>query len=1365
VIVIHDVPGPTLQRMYEAFVASIDGIVWEGDVESRQLTFVSPEAERVLGYPLALWLTTGFWAQHLHPDDREWAVESRGRAVKAQGATELEYRMMGADGRTVWIRDLVSVVDDTVAPRLCGVMIDVTERKQSEDERRTHLRFLQSMDRVNRAIQGTNDRERMLHDVLEVVLDIFACDRGWLIAPCDPEAVAWRPVIERARPGTPGGGLHQADVLLDEGVARWMRAALDADGPIACGPAAAHPVAHVLAAFGVKSALTMALRPRVGQSLLFELHQCVHPRLWTAQETRLFHEIGRRLADAVTGLTAFRDLQEGSERLQLAVKASDVGLWDWDVASGTVLFSSEYKRQLGYGEDEFTNDVDEWRRRVHPDDIGPILEGLGAFFESDQIARESEFRMRHKDGSWRWIFSRGEVRRAADGTPLRMLGCHLDVTDRKRADQERQAHVWFLESMDRVNRAIQGAIDLDQLMDDVMEATLSIFDGDRAFLAHPCDPSADTWSVLVERARPAYAIDAADQRDLPMTSEIAERCRILRAADGPVQFGPDAAHPISARAAEAGVRSMMVMALYPHADEPYVFGLHQCSHARMWTPDEERLLQEIGRRLADGLTSRFVLGSLRESESRLAAAQRVAHVGHWERDFAGGRVTVSPELLRIFGLGPDYPRDLAGWEEQWRSLVHADDRRQAASALEAARRGGPRYDVEYRVVRADGEERVVRSQGDAVEGEPGRPRRMFGTVQDITEFRRAQDELRASESRFRVFVDHATDAFFLHGRRGVILDVNQQACDSLGYTREELVGLSPAEIDIDTDFQNTIGSRLESGEVLAFDSRHRRKDGTTFPVEVRLRRFRMEGGRFAVALVRDITQRKGAERALIESYSLLNAVVEGTPGAVFVKDLAGRYLMINSIGARSFGLTIEEVIGKDDRDLFPPGIADDIVEHDRRVLESGEPQTIEETATLRGLSRVFLTSRGVYRNVHDEVIGLVGFSRDITELKRLEQQFRQAQKMEAVGQLAGGIAHDFNNLLTAIIGFGEMAFNGLDPADPNRELLSEIRRAGQRAANLTRQLLAFSRKQVLRPEVVSLNALLADVIKLLRRLISEDIDVTFSADDTLGLTLIDPSQFEQAIINLAVNARDAMPHGGRLTIETGNVEIDQAYASSRQEVEPGSYVMVAVSDTGHGMNDDTRARIFEPFFTTKAVGEGTGLGLAMLYGFVKQSGGHVEASSEPDHGTTFKIFLPRVFDAEATSAAAEELAPIPKGHETVLLVEDEEVVRNLSRRVLQSAGYTVLVARHGPEAILLASQHEGVIHLLATDLVMPRMSGLEVASQLSQVRPEMRILLMSGYPNEAAVRHGVPPGASLLQKPFNAVALARAVRQVLDADS
>jgi len=908
-----------------------------------------------------------------------------------------------------------------------------------------------------------------------------------------------------------------------------------------------------------------------------------------------------------------------------------VGLWDWNVVTNKAIYSREYKQQLGYEDHELSSDQVEWATRVHPDDLAPSNQDLQAFLASHETQHATEYRMRHRDGSWRWFYARGELRRDEHGKPLRMLGCHLDITDRKRADEERQGHVWFLESMNRVNRAIHGAGDLDQMIGDVLEASLAIFNCDRVFLVHPCDPEAPAWGLVAERTRPEYGNPAGHYRKVPMTAEDVGLVRTLLAANGPVCFGPDSDHQLPSAQSRFGVLSAVAMAVYPHADQPYAFGLHQCSYARVWTRNEMQLLQETGRRLADGLTSRFVVHSLR-----------------------------------------------------------------------------------------------------------------------------------ASEGRFRTFVDHATDAFFLHDGNGTILDVNRQACDSLGYTRDELVGMSPsAFVEGETGFYK-IASQLDSGDVVAFDSRHRRKDGYSFPVEVRLRSFTQEGKQFAVALVRDITQRKAAERAVIENHSLLKAVVEGTSGAVFVKDIEGRYVMINSACARLFGLTVEEVLGRGDHDLFPQDVADEMVEHDEQVLRSGTAHTIEEAPTMRGITRTYLTTRGVYRDAQDQVIGLVGFSRDISDLKRLEQQLRQSQKMEAVGQLAGGVAHDFNNLLTAIIGFGEMAFNSLAPDDPNRELITEIRRAGQRAANLTRQLLAFSRKQVLRPEVVSLNTLLVDVMKLLQRLIGEDIELSLSPDEALGLAKIDPGQFEQAVINLAVNARDAMPHGGTLTIETSNVELDAAYASLHEDLAPGRYVMVAVSDSGVGMDEATRTHIFEPFFTTKPTGEGTGLGLAMVYGFVKQSGGHVEAYSEPGRGTTFKIFLPRVFDAVVT-APADDAAAMPQGHETVLLVEDEEAVRTLAGRVLQAAGYTVLSARNGPEAIRLADEHPETIQLLATDLVMPRMSGLEVASQLTQTRPGIRILLMSGYPNEAAMRHGVPPGASLLQKPFNAVALARAVRQVLDA--
>jgi PAS domain S-box-containing protein len=515
----------------------------------------------------------------------------------------------------------------------------------------------------------------------------------------------------------------------------------------------------------------------------------------------------------------------------------------------------------------------------------------------------------------------------------------------------------------------------------------------------------------------------------------------------------------------------------------------------------------------------------------------------------------------------------------------------------------------------------------------------------------------------------------------------------------------------------------------------------------------------------DVTELKRAEQALRESHGLLKAVIESTPDAVFVKDLEGRYLMMNSAGARFLAKSVGEVIGKSDRDVFPPGARQVIRERELQVMATGQEQTFEQTVTVAGVARTYLSTKSAFRDAQGNVIGVVGISRDVTELKRLEEQFRQAQKMEAVGRLAGGVAHDFNNLLTVINGYSEIVFGGLRTEDPNREPLAEIQKAGERAANLTRQLLAFSRKQVLRPQVVSLNELLGELHKLLTRLIGEDVELSLVPDPDLGLAKVDPGQFEQAVINLAVNARDAMPRGGRLTIETHNAELDEGYAGRNPEARPGRYVLVAVGDTGHGMDEATLARVFEPFFTTKEVGKGTGLGLAIVYGFVKQSGGHVEVSSEPGRGTIFKVYLPRAAETAPSMRSSPGLLKVPKGTETVLLVEDEDAVRTLARLVLQSSGYTVLEARDGQEGLGVAQQHPGTIQLLVTDLVMPRMSGRQLADLLTDTRPSLQVLFLSGYTDEAVLRHGgTDAGVALLQKPFSPIGLARKVREVLDAN-
>ncbi|HYN15432.1 MAG TPA: response regulator [Terriglobales bacterium] len=390
------------------------------------------------------------------------------------------------------------------------------------------------------------------------------------------------------------------------------------------------------------------------------------------------------------------------------------------------------------------------------------------------------------------------------------------------------------------------------------------------------------------------------------------------------------------------------------------------------------------------------------------------------------------------------------------------------------------------------------------------------------------------------------------------------------------------------------------------------------------------------------------------------------------------------------------------------------------------------------------------------------YAEDITEQRALEQQLRQSQKMEAVGRLAGGIAHDFNNLLMVISGYCEFLLQKLGPDPSLRGCAQEIANAADRATSLTRQLLAFSRKQMLTPKVLDLNAVVSENLKMLPRLIGEDIELATLPADALWKVKADPGQIEQVVMNLVVNARDAMPGGGKLTIETANVTLDDAYARRHPGVAPGEYVMLAISATGMGMDKDTQSHIFEPFFTTKGQ-KGTGLGLSMVYGIVKQSGGYIWAYSELGHGTSFKVYLPRVEEAEEKPALQPAPAGPPQGHETILVVEDEPQLRDLTRQFLEMRGYTVLVAEHGAAAIEVAQRHRGVIHLLLTDIIMPVMNGRELAQRMAALSPKTRILFMSGYTENAIWRNGMIENSNnFLQKPFTLDALTRKVREVLE---
>ena len=524
----------------------------------------------------------------------------------------------------------------------------------------------------------------------------------------------------------------------------------------------------------------------------------------------------------------------------------------------------------------------------------------------------------------------------------------------------------------------------------------------------------------------------------------------------------------------------------------------------------------------------------------------------------------------------------------------------------------------------------------------------------------------------------------------------------------------------------------------------------------------------AVASFFDITDRKRAEDALRATQARLRDVLASSTAVVYATKMTADGFAPSWVSenvTRLLGYEVGEV-------LHPRWWVGHLHPSDRSRVLADIPTLLRKGELT--LEYQFQAKNGAYRWIHDEArllrdptglpVEVFGAWLDITERKQLEQQFQQAQKMEAVGRLAGGVAHDFNNLLTAILGSADLLLDDLKPNVPAREEILEIRKAALRAADLTRQLLAFSRQQVISPVVLNPNEAVGNIDKLLRRLLGEDVELRTVLKPELGAVKADPSQLEQVVVNLAVNARDAMPAGGKLTIETQNVELDEEYAQGHVSAQPGSYVMIAVTDTGSGMDAVTQARIFEPFFTTKEKGKGTGLGLATVYGIVKQSGGWIWVYSEPGHGTTFKIYLPRVTEAAAPAAPSPVQPVSVRGSETVLLVEDDEMIRALVQKVLKANGYATLVAESGPAALRLAGQHDGRIHLLMTDVVMPGMNGREVAERVASAHAGIKVLYLSGYTDDAIVHHGVlEPGIAFLQKPFTPALLVRKVREVLDA--
>jgi PAS domain S-box-containing protein len=699
---------------------------------------------------------------------------------------------------------------------------------------------------------------------------------------------------------------------------------------------------------------------------------------------------------------------------------------------------------------------------------------------------------------------------------------------------------------------------------------------------------------------------------------------------------------------------------------------------------------------------------------------------------------------------------LAGWN--WESVIHPTDASRVLGMwTEVLRTGVPR-DVEFRIRRSDGEYRWHISRQVAVRDSSGAIVRWVGTCTDIHD-QKTTAEMLARDAQILASV---RDSVIVTDLEGVVAYWNEGATRLFGWTAEEMIGRPYADRFPDPVRQvvaEEIRKRTEGSEWQG-EYEDYRKDGTRVWIHARVCPFADATDRVVgvLGLAYDLTDRKRAEESLA-------AVMRSVNDGIITIDESGTIQSANPAVERIFGYPEAELVGRNIGLLMPEPPQSKHEDYIGNYLRTGSPKIIgigREIEALRKDGRRFPADLSVTEFWVDGERFFTGVVRDITERKRLEEQYRQAQKMEAVGQLAGGVAHDFNNLLTVINGYGELVAARLPSDHPAQELIQQMVGAGERAVTLTRQLLAFSRKAMIEPRVLDLEVVVADLSKMLRRIVGEDVRLTVVANPDSGAVKADLGQIEQVILNLVVNSRDAMPRGGELTIGVRNIDLDEASLRNSLDAGPGRHVLLSVSDTGCGMDRETLSRIFEPFFTTKGE-RGTGLGLATVHGIVKQSGGHITTESAVGVGTTFNIYLPRVPREGPAATRGQDLAASAQGGEIVLLVEDETAVRVLACAALRRAGYKVLEAHDAATALPIVERHTDRFDLLVTDVVMPGMSGRELAERVRGLLPEVKVLFVSGYTDDAVVRHGIlATEVAFLQKPFTPSSLVRKVREVLD---
>lgn len=1251
----------------------------------------------------------------------------------------------------------------------------MTERKEKEAGRQTHFHFLECMDKVNRAIQGTDDLEQMMEEALNVVLNIFDCDRTGLVYPCDPESPIWQVPMECSRPEYPSSLEPGKSYEMETDVPPFYRIFLNAGGPVSFGPNSEHPLPWEPSEnFDVRSLLAMALYPKVGSPWLLTLHQCSYAREWKSEEKRLFQEIGNRLTDALTSLLIFRNLQESEARFRTFVDQSADAFFLFDATGIIRDLNRQACESLGYTRDELIG------KRPTVFDTETDLEVLGLrekLAAGEVITFESH--QKRKDGS---VFP-VEIRVREFVQDGKHFGVSLvrDITERKRAEAALAAKDEELRELAKSSPGVMGS-----------------------FYQRPdgtvCMPyvSPNIWDL--------YGLRPEDVKD--------DATPLLN------RNHPDDADKVAESIAESA-RTMTTW----HQE----FRIVHPTRGEIWietstNPQPHPDGGIIWRGFLNDITERKKAEeALEKSREHLSAIISSVDGIVWEADADTFQFTfVSPRAERLLG----YPT--SQWVEEkdfWFKHIHPEDRGYVEEYFNLRSWENRGQEFEYRMLTADGRLVWLRDIISIVE-EDGQPSKLCGVMVDISAQKRADQRVRQLNRTYAVLsdinqlivrerkpdvmlagtcqiavekggfllawigmVEEASGTFQVSEYASAIPDIENKFNTVFGnpepdcpFARQALdTGEHAVCNNIDTDplagpWQKEARSlnckSLSSlplkigGRIVAVFNLYAGEPGFFDEDELRLLDELAMDIAFALQSYSHEEKRRQAIEQLRTSEIRFRELAETINEVFWVTDPENsQMLYISPAYEKIWGRTCQslyddprswlESIHPDDRNLVmeaavqkPKGTYD--VEY-RINRPDGEERWISERAFA----------------VHDKdgrVEKLIGVAQDISSRRELEEQFLQAQKMDAIGRLAGGIAHDFNNLLVPITGYVDMHLADMNPETKLYQDLNQVRIAADRAAELTGQILAFSRQQVLELATLDLNTVVKGFKQMLQRLIGEDIKLLTALSPSLRPVKADKGQIEQVLMNLAVNSRDAMPDGGRLTIETADTYLDENYVKTHGlELRPGHYVMLSISDTGQGMDAETQQRVFDPFFTTKSVGKGTGLGLSTVFGIVKQHRGHVLASSEPGSGTTFKVYLPVTEQESRVRVTKMKDTDASYGTETVLVVEDEGIVRNLVCETLRASGYNVIAAANPDECFKLAPGI-GKVHLLLTDVIMPGMNGRELYRQLSTERPDCKVLYMSGYENEGIARHGVSAeGINYLKKPFTIHQLNQKVREVLDA--